>query len=364
MRVTNSMLVSNFMNNLNTNLTKLDKLQSQLATNRKFAHISDDPVAVIYSQQARQKLNRLSVYQDNVGDAQSWLTQAETSLLEINSLIKSAYEACVDAATDVKSETDKEKAAQYIGQLRDQMLHTLNSAYGTKFIYGGFNTTGYIDNNQVVAPFTLKTVTETVQQRDERGDLMFDMTDPSNPVPIMTTVEKQKLCYNGCDLTDMSADNLEYMELLRGDVLEFDVGAGIRMPVTINGIDVATFTIKGSGSTPDRTVNLFELIDDLYNTVNSGHSAEYIGQHISGLQAAQDYTLAMAAEIGGRTNRLDILSSRYEQDEINYTQMKSDAEDVDQAEVIMNYKMAEAVYKAALSTGAYIIQPTLMDFLR
>jgi flagellar hook-associated protein 3 FlgL len=44
--------------------------------------------------------------------------------------------------------------------------------------------------------------------------------------------------------------------------------------------------------------------------------------------------------------------------------MKSDAEDADEAELIMRYKMAETVYKAALSTGASIIQPTLMDFLR
>jgi flagellar hook-associated protein 3 FlgL len=58
------------------------------------------------------------------------------------------------------------------------------------------------------------------------------------------------------------------------------------------------------------------------------------------------------------------LEIRYAQDEINYTQMMSDAEDVDFAEVIMNQKMAEAVYQAALSAGARVIQPTLMDFLR
>ena len=44
--------------------------------------------------------------------------------------------------------------------------------------------------------------------------------------------------------------------------------------------------------------------------------------------------------------------------------MKSNAEDVDFAEVIMNQKMAEAVYQASLAAGARIIQPTLMDFLR
>ena len=44
--------------------------------------------------------------------------------------------------------------------------------------------------------------------------------------------------------------------------------------------------------------------------------------------------------------------------------MRSDAEDVDMADVIMYLKMAEAVYQAALSAGARVIQPSLMDFLR
>ena len=34
------------------------------------------------------------------------------------------------------------------------------------------------------------------------------------------------------------------------------------------------------------------------------------------------------------------------------------------AEVIMNLKMQENVYQASLSSGARIIQPTLLDFLR
>jgi flagellar hook-associated protein 3 FlgL len=39
-------------------------------------------------------------------------------------------------------------------------------------------------------------------------------------------------------------------------------------------------------------------------------------------------------------------------------------EDVDMAEVIMRLKSEENVYRASLSAGARIIQPTLVDFLR
>ena len=44
--------------------------------------------------------------------------------------------------------------------------------------------------------------------------------------------------------------------------------------------------------------------------------------------------------------------------------VQSNIEDIDTAEVIMQYKTAESVYMAALSTGSKIIQPSLLDFLR
>ena len=363
MRVTSSMLVSNFMNNLNTNMARLDKLQTQMATNRKFAHLSDDPVGVIYSQQARYRLNRLQHYQKNVESAEGWLTQAETTLSDLNELVKSAYEACIDVSTDVKSPSDKKNASEYLGQLRDQLLQTLNSTFGDKFVFGGYNTTGYVDGGKTVTPFTLEAVPVTVQKRNELGDYMWlsqpDPNDPSTWVPDTEVVSREVLHYNNVDLTDPA--NAGVIQTLREDVLHFSVGIGVDMPVTLNGIDVVFY---GTDEVTGEPKNIFSLLDDLYRSANNGYSPEHISVHIPELQEAQSHLLAYTAELGGRANRLEILSSRYEQDELNYTQMKSDAEDADAAEVIMNFKMAESVYKAALATGSYIIQPTLMDFLR
>jgi flagellar hook-associated protein 3 FlgL len=140
--------------------------------------------------------------------------------------------------------------------------------------------------------------------------------------------------------------------------MTFDLGVG---SYGGKAKDSGLVIFEGPG---DLNVKNNKLLDDLYQSVKTGASAEDISSYLPDLMKSQSHILALMAEFGGRTNRLDTLSARYSQDEINYTQMKSDAEDADQAEVIMNYKMAEAVYKAALSTGAYIIQPTLMDFLR
>lgn len=91
---------------------------------------------------------------------------------------------------------------------------------------------------------------------------------------------------------------------------------------------------------------------------------EKIASYIPKLQQAQRRLLAIEAEVGGRSNRLEMMNARYDEDIITFTKRKSAVEDIDEAEVIMQFKMAEMVYQSALGSGARIIQPTLMDFLR
>lgn len=324
MRVTNSMLVGNFMNNLNTNMNKMDKLQSQMATNRKYAHVSDDPVSVIYSMQARYKLNRLEQYQGMVSQAQSWEVQVEGGVMELNKVMVSAYEACIDASTDVKSPADKQNIAKYVGQMRDHVLMALNTTFGDKYAFAGYNTTGYVDGSgKEVPPFSADPVTG-------------------------------KLLFNGIALDTTDPAEQAVLAQLDQEVIQFDIGPGMAMPVNYNGIKLASV-----GGT-----DLYQIVNQLYQDCLNGEPAETIALNIPKLQEAQNHLLGIAAELGGRTNRLDLYEARYGQDELSYTTMLSNAEDGDQAEIIMRAKMAEAVYNAALSSGARIIQPTLMDFLR
>ena len=527
MRVTNSMIVNNFMNNLNTNLTRLDNLHNQLASGRKYAHISDDPTALIYSQAARNRLARLSHYQRTIGTAQDWLATVESGLMELQGRVADTYVSVIDAATDVKGESDKNNVAQLMAQLRDHYLDTLNATFGDKFIYAGYNTPGDSQIGKITGPFTIDdswnlyynghnlsnllqlsvdytssgglvedvlpdnvggifgglkidisgsiddaidSVYDTIdeinlllpqfvtinddikaksdslglltrdinvaasiidqldsqiadlpenlwqldalqaqrelkiqdlrdlqqQESFERSELSKTYTDRdklisdlsrlaeidapqydvdgrvslsmggreliafdtlASDVPELTVDPLKVESLNPLDVTMRSM--LEMMNTLKADVLTFDVGPGVSMDVTFNGIELVMF------QSPDNTtLNVFNLLHQIYKAASSGDPAEEIGGYITDLQYAQNHLLAKTAEIGGRTNRLDLLAARYDQDELNYTRMMSDAEDADMEEIIMYQKMAEAVYQAALSTGARIIQPTLIDFLR
>jgi len=342
------MLTNQLLSNLSLNLNNLDRLQNQLATGRKYAHISDDPSALIYGQAARNKLARLSHYQKTVETAQSWLTQSEAGVMELQKIIGNVYEELVSAGS-VKTADDKRNLAMVVKQMQDHYVDTLNAAYGDRFVFAGYNTPGDFSNNTDLRPEI-----KPFQVVDDK--LYFNGLNISD--------------YDGWDLADFEAETESnpVLKQLYNDLLNFDVGPGISMPVTINGIDLVMFGTKEVDGPGIKVRNTFDVLQEVYMKINSTPPDE-VGTDeltllIKTLQDAQNHLLTKTAEIGGRQRRLELLEARYEQDNLNYESMRSDAEDVDMADVIMYLKMAEAVYQAALSAGARVIQPSLMDFLR
>ena len=150
------------------------------------------------------------------------------------------------------------------------------------------------------------------------------------------------------------ADAKTALDTQNADVLSLQVGSGQTMGVTVPGTE-----LLGRGDE-----NLYAIMDGFYKALTSGADASELNDYVTRLQDAQSRVLSLDAEVGAKLKRLDSLSARYNANTLNYTQMKSDAEDADMAEVIMNYKTAQTVYNAALSAGSEIIQTSLIDFLR
>ena len=373
MRVTNSMLISTLLTNLHSNMRSSDKLQSMMASGRKYANISDDPTALIFSQAARNRMARLSHYQRTLDTSKGWLTHAETGVMELQSVIVSAYEAAVDAANDTKTGSDKETIDKVINQLRSHFVDTLNTSFGSNYVFGGYNTPGdpqFDLDDRSIRPFTV-----------ENGNLMYNGFDISrfdgmpaqflsvNLSGLSPAAQTARLNDIATDLgvtfpiNGIDADDIIMLHRLKSDVITFDVGPGISLPVTMNGIDLVLFTSHDEDGKPI-VRNAYNVLTDLYEGTANNMPAEELTKIIGPLHDAQTHLLTKVSEIGGRARRLDLLEARYDQDQINYRQMLSDAEDADMSDVIMRLRMAEAVMQAAMSAGARIIQPTLMDFLR
>jgi flagellar hook-associated protein 3 len=325
MRITNSMMITQLMRNLNSNLKRMETYQYQLATGRRIIRPSQDPVGITRSLQARTELSKLDDYKQNIADAEAWLTQTETALMDMNSILTRAYELAVDAANGSKTPEDRQAVAKEIEQLKAQLLEAANTSYAGRYVFGGYNTTE--------KPFKI--------EKDPNDGFEYLWY---NGVKIYNVTQNQTI--SGLD------DNI-----LDDNKIEYEVAPGTTMIVSLSGKEA--MVIEGES-------NLYAILDKLSVALNSDDETaqEDINESIGELQNGQQEVLSMLAEVGGRTNRLELMENRYGKDEINYKAIKSEVEDVDHEQVIMEFMMAQMVYRSSLAVGARIIQPTLVDFLQ
>lgn len=84
---------------------------------------------------------------------------------------------------------------------------------------------------------------------------------------------------------------------------------------------------------------------------------------IGQMQGYQEQVSNAKADVGNRQIRLDLTKSRLTEQKTNFTDLKSQNEDIDLEEIVVTYTSAELVYQAALSAASKVVQQTLLDFL-
>ncbi|MFS0783690.1 flagellar hook-associated protein FlgL [Bacillus sp. 1P06AnD] len=143
---------------------------------------------------------------------------------------------------------------------------------------------------------------------------------------------------------------------LNTDKINLEVFSGITLPLNTPGKDIfGDVTSKDSNSS----------ITSLINTLKDPNASETdISNHLSKLDQQIDKFLTARSNVGAKQNRVDMMSDRLDTQEVTSTQILSDNENIELEEAIMNLTMQESVHRVALSVGAKIMQPTLMDFLR
>ncbi|MEC0370808.1 flagellar hook-associated protein FlgL [Paenibacillus chibensis] len=137
-------------------------------------------------------------------------------------------------------------------------------------------------------------------------------------------------------------------------VFSLHVSAAVAVPVSITGETI--FGAAGSD-------NVFKVLDDLANALDNNQVAG-ISASLDKIDAVSDKISISWAEIGARMNRFDLMQNRITDNQVNLKEQRSQVADVDFATAITDLKSKENVLQAALSTGARIMQTSLLDFMK
>ena len=302
MRITNNMLINNMLNNLNNNLNRMNKYQNQLATGKKISLPSDAPIVAYCALKLRNDVAAIQQYKSNVDDANSWMDITETTLGQMGDVMHRVRELAVQAGNETNTPEDLDKIKQEMEQLKVQMVHLANTTYAGRYIFSGFKT------------------------------------------------DKALMDDNGVFLIDIS----------NSEQIHFEIGIGDDIHINVTGSDLFN---NGTDAAAGDTSGLLATFDAIITALDAGDN-EAVGNMLGRIDDDINNILRVRSGIGARMNRLELTANRLEDDFINFTSLMSKNEDADIAEVIMNLQNEENVYRASLSAGARVIQPSLVDFLK
>jgi len=141
MRVTNKIIQNNSVNNININKTYQDKLNNQMATEKKIVRPSDDPVVAIRALRLRTNVSQVTqYYSKNIPDAQSWLEVTESALTTVSSVLTDMIEQCTKGSSEKLTSTDRQTILDALTALRDEVYSTGNADYAGRSIFTGYRT--------------------------------------------------------------------------------------------------------------------------------------------------------------------------------------------------------------------------------
>lgn len=299
-RITQSIINNSMLQSVNNSYCSLSKLQGEISSGKRISRPSDDPFGVGQSMQYRTKLAEIETFKGNANDAKDQLNAADDALSQASDVFNRLRELVVQASSDTSNGKDRASVAEEIKGLKDQFGDIANATYNGKYIFAKPDST----------------------------------TTPPTPPYQNGSLDKNKL-----------SDTPQNVELSPGSTIQKNT----------LGVDVFE---DSAGKT------VFDEIDSLVSDLTSGKTGTDITAHLKTLDDQLDHFTTIQTTIGAKVNRIDQSIDRLNTNEVNVTRYLSDTEDVDVAKAMTDLSTQENVHKAALSVGARIIQPSLMDYLK
>ncbi|GAE33030.1 flagellar hook-associated protein FlgL [Halalkalibacter akibai] len=397
MRVTQMMLSQSSLRNINQGYNRLATIQDQLATGKKITRASQDPVVAMKGMRYRSQVTEVEQFKRNLSEAYNWMDTADATLDKGTEVLQRIRELATQAANDTYNPTERANVAKEVAQLREHLESLGNTKNSNKYIFNGTNTTNAPIQNTtnldrgIQALFDgtipdLATVEvvhngkifkhvgtengqhifqDATQTTPAFGDANFnagairliigqDETvtflqpnrahDPANPASqevLTTAVRSNDIVVANANAVSVNSQSVE-IELLKG----------VSVPVNINPSSVFSNALFGD------LLRLERALEDgsVKGTELSGYIDNVFG-HI-------DRFVTERAELGARINRVQMIENRLMEQEVSANRIMSENEDAEMEKVIIALMTQESIHRAALSSGARIIQPSLMDFLR
>ena len=145
MRITNQMLNTSFLQNLQRNLGNLDVMQRRLNSGAKVSRPSDDPVRLQQILKLNTALDQHEQYIRSIDDAYAWLASTDAALDQVGAIVIKVKGLAVSGANSTNDAGAMTALADEVRQLADQLVGVANATHAGRYLFAG--------NDATVKPF-------------------------------------------------------------------------------------------------------------------------------------------------------------------------------------------------------------------
>ncbi len=300
-RITQESMSRTTLSNINLNLKKMQEIQEKLSSGKRINRPSDDPSGARKVLGLKTEELKLQQFSVNTEIAKERMNYTFNSLENIQDILNKIEKLGVQASNDTLGQSERKIIASELNELVESVLQFTNADNDGRYIFAGTETS--------TMPFSAT--------RDSNGRI-------------------SSVSYAG-----------------NSEKINYQIGPNTDIQINVPGGTI--FQDKGLFST------LISMRDALESSTFD--SSAFLNLRNS-LDTAMDALSTEITNFGAKTNRLELTSQSLENLRITLKELISYTEEADVASLIMDLKNQENILHSSLQTGARIIQPTLLDFLK
>ena len=310
MRVTNSMLTSSFVSDMQRNLKNMQSIQQQMTSGKLFSKPSDDPSKAVKSMQLYSEISANEQFNSNIDDTINWMDTTDTALGQQGNILQRVRELIVSAGDGSYSSNELQSVKDEINELVGQFSQVMNTSFDGKYIFGGTDV-------------TTKPTTAT--------------TDAATG--------NTSIAYTSADITNLSSK------------LKTEISQGVYVDYSVSAADIVGYK-SATGVT-----DLRDLFKNIVSDLDSNKPDQVTGDDLKSLDDAINNLLSVRSQVGAKQNRMETAQTQNTDQNTNLTDILSKNEDIDITEKTMEYSTMQTIYLASLQTSAKVLQPSLLDYL-
>ncbi len=418
MRISDSMVSTNYLNNLNNIKNSVNTLQTQIATGNNIQQPSDSPTGISELLKWNSQLDQMKTYSSNIDTASSFVNDTTNTMQSIQNEITTDLTQLTQVNNSTVDSTDLKNYANKIDQSIQTILGLANTQSDGKYVFGGTdnstapysfsnNNSAVVVNTDVSGSQVIRTSQNVFQRINMPGSEVFGTMvtengniDPSTSIGSSVTDQTNVYDTSGTQYTfkvnyTKTAANTYSMTY---DVIDASGSSVLAQPpapktFSFNSSNGSLQAVNGQSPTPIQinigAKNIFFTFDpttimqstgasslassanqktDIFNTLISikNNLQSGIIPTSAQIQVITDFNnrlLDNIAKTGNAANQLTNSKDLLTNQQTQLTTMISNIQGIDVAKSAVNLQSQQNILQETYQMAAMISNKTLLSYL-